>query len=310
MSRRNSLFLISPICLALCLFVIGSFSVLSAEEFKTKEIRNIVYKTVEGREIKLNLFLPVSSDGKTRTGEPLLIWLDSGCWYSKEPGSGGYWRKWNAVESGYAVASVSHRSIGEGYAFPAQIEDVRAAVRFLRANASKYGYDPKRVAAMGTSSGGHLASMLGISDKFKIFEVGDNLDQSGQVQIVINFYSIADMEFYLKSSPRQAIDCIFIALGGKKDPGTKFSDQVEKFYEPARKFSPMTYLDKDFSPTLTLQGSKDKTVLASQSLLFYEALCRSNVRADIYIGNGGVHSVKSLGDNEKLKKMVFDFLRW
>lgn len=296
--------------LTVCLLLIGSVSTLMAEEFKTKEIRNIVYKTVEGRQIKLNLFLPVSANGKTLTGEPLLIWLDSGCWYSKEPGGGGYWQKWKAVESGYAVASVSHRSIGEGYAFPAQIEDVRAAVRFLRAHAKEYGYDPKRVAAMGASSGGHLASMLGISDKFKIFDVGDNLDQSGQAQIVINFYSIADMEFYLKSSPRQAIDCIFIALGGQKEPGKKFSDGVEEFYEPARKFSPMTYLDKDFSPTLTLQGSKDKTVLASQSLLFYEALCRNNVRTDIYIGNGGVHSVKTLGDNEMLKKMVFDFLKW
>ncbi len=82
------------------------------------------------------------------------------------------------------------------------------------------------------------------------------------------------------------------------------------FYEAAKKFSPMTYVDKDFAPTLTLQGSKDPIVLASQSLLFYEALNRNGVRTDIYIGNGGVHSVKTLGESEKIRDLVFDFLQW
>lgn len=297
--------MVLPFCFILiCLSVFAQ-----AQEYQTKEIRDIVYKKIDGREIKLNLFLPMK-DGRICQGEPLLIQIDSGCWYSKGPGNGGLWRSWKSVERGYAVASVSHRSIGDGYAMPTMIEDVRAAVRYLRAHAKEYGYDSKRVAALGTSSGGHLVSMMGIPDKFKIFDVGDNLDQPSQVQAVINFYSIADMEFYLKTSPKQAIDCIYLALGGKKEKGKKFSDHAPVFYEAAKKFSPMTYVDKDFAPTLTLQGSKDPIVLASQSLLFYEALNRNGVRTDIYIGNGGVHSVKTLGESEKIRDLVFDFLQW
>ena len=150
--------------------------------FGTKEVKNVVYKVVDGREIKLNLFLPTKADGSLAGNAPLLIDIVGGGWASGAPGDGGFGRACGAVERGYAVASVSHRSLEPGkLVFPAQIEDARAAVRFLRANATEYGIDPNRVAAFGASSGGRLASMLGLSNKVKTFDVGENLEQSSQV---------------------------------------------------------------------------------------------------------------------------------
>ena len=111
--------------------ILTSKAVAAEPEYQT--ISNIVYKTVGDREIKLNLFLPLQ-DGQIVKGRPLLIYLDSGCWYSGEPGAGGVWTEFGARERGFAIASVSHRPINEAV-FPAPMEDVRAAVRFLRKHA-------------------------------------------------------------------------------------------------------------------------------------------------------------------------------
>ena len=108
---------------ASCFFV--SAPQLSADEPNFQQISNVVYKKVGDREIKLNLFLPLK-DGQTLKGEPLLIYLDSGCWYSGEPGDGGLWRILGALDRGFAIASVSHRPINEAK-FPAPMEDARAA---------------------------------------------------------------------------------------------------------------------------------------------------------------------------------------
>lgn len=298
------------ICFLLLLFLTN----LQAQENKTdhytiKSIPDIVYKKIDGKDLKLNLFLPVQGE-KQREKAPLLISISSGCWYSGKPGNGGFWRSCRSVEKGFAIADVSHRSVGDGFAFPSQIEDVKAAVRFLRAHAKEYNLDPDRFAAMGFSSGGHLASMLGIPNKYRLFDVGENLDYSSQVQCVINFYSPSNIPFMLKNSPKHSVNCIYMVLGAKKIDNQPLSDQAPDLMEIAQKCSPITYVDQDFSPTLTIQGLKDTTVPASQSCMFAEALQRAKVRSAIYIGNNGVHSRKSIAPDDILEKMIFDFLEW
>lgn len=294
------------------LFLITLFfcSVLQAAESTrpAKEFHDIVYKTVNGESLTLNLFLP-AQNGETQKNLPLLIYLDSGCWHSEGPTDGGLWRRFGALEKGFAIASVSHRSMPKNI-FPDQIEDVKAAVRFLRAHAQEYGLDAHRFASLGTSSGGHLSTMLGISDRYRLFDVGDHLDQSSQVQTVINFYSPADMPYALETSPQNAIDCFFIVLGAKSIPGKSYADQAPELLAAAKKYTVLSYVDENYAPTLTFQGVADPIVPTSQSCHFHEALLRSGVRTQLHICNTGVHTPESFGSDEELAAIIFNFLGW
>ena len=296
---------------ASCLLSLATFASVgyAQDETKVQAITDIVYKKVGDREIKLNLYLPVK-DGKTIKGEPLLIWLDSGCWYSGDPGDGFVWKALGADERGFAVASVSHRPISES-AFPAPMEDVRAAVRFLRKHAEEYGYDPERFAVSGASSGGHLSLTLGISDEKSPFNVGDDLDVSGQVQRVIDFYGPTDLGIVFERYPQQALDCIYLAVGMERSASDKNNAAAySELLERAKKFSPITYVDSNFAPTLILQGTVDPVVPASQSALFFEELRVAGVRSQIMYSDGGVHDLGSLFPRELMAREIFEFLRW
>jgi len=278
----------------------------ASSDYGVKEIRDVVYKVVDGQEIKLNLFLP-TKEGSILTNSPLLVDIVSGGWHSGAPGDGGFWRACGCVERGYAVASVSHRSVSKDCVFPAQIEDVKAAIRFLRANAEKYGIDAQRIAATGASSGGHMASMLGLSDKFRQFDVGENLDRSSQVQIVVDLCCTADMKCYLERSPEQTPEPVYSVLGAeKREP---LAEQAVAILEKAKEYSPITYVDADFSPTIILQGALDEAVVPSQSCLFYEELKRAGVRTQLWIDNNVGHT-SGIFPEETRKKIIFDFIRW
>ena len=279
-------------------------------KYDTKEITGVVYKVVDGQEIKMNLFLPIK-DGKLKTDSPTLIDIVSGGWSSGGPGNGGFWRACGAVERGYAVVSVAHRSVTSDCVFPAQIEDVKAAVRFLRAHAEEYGLDPNRFAAMGASSGGHMASMLGLSDNHRQFDVGENLDQSSQIQIVVDLCCTADMRFYLERSPEQTPSPVYAVLGSKKqsDSDVPYEEQARPLLEKAAYYSPITYVDAEFAPTIILQGALDTAVVPSQSCLFYEALQRAGVRSELWIDNSKGHTA-DIFPAEARQKLIFDFLRW
>lgn len=282
---------------------------LAQDKPECQEIRDIVYKTVGDREIKLNLFIPLNENGEMIKGEPLLIWLDTGCWYSGEPGDGGIWRHLDALKKGFAVASVSHRPISEAI-FPAPMEDVRAAVRFLRKHASDYGYDPERFAVCGASSGGHLSLTLGISDEKTIFNVGDNLDVSGQVQRVVDFFGPADFEVAFQRFADQSIDCIYIANGVPRSAAKPDDPNHAKLMDNAKKYSPINYVDANFAPTIILQGNDDTIVPLSQSALMYERLKIDGVRSQFIVSDGGVHDPSSLGSKIFMSREIYEFLGW
>ncbi len=280
----------------------------NSDHYDVRETRNVVYKVVDGQELKMNLFLP-SKNGELLKKAPVLIDIVSGGWSSGAPGEGGFWRACGSVESGFAVVSLTHRSVTKDCVFPAQIEDVKAGVRFLRAHADEYGFDSSRFAAMGASSGGHMASMLGLSDEYRQFDVGDNLDQSSQVQVVVDLCCTADMKFYLERSPEQTPDPVYAVLGGQKRNDIPYEQQAASLLEKAELYSPITYVDANYSPTIILQGALDHLVVPSQSCLFYESLKRAGVRAELWIDNSQGHTASIFPEDQR-KKILFDFLNW
>ncbi len=129
---------------------------------------------------RLDLYLPQKAEGQL----PLIVWIHGGAW---QAGSKNGCPAVSFVGKGYAVASINYR-LSQHAVFPAQIEDCKAAIRWLRAQAKKYHLAPDHVGVWGASAGGHLVALLGTSGNVKEFEgEGGNLDQSSRVQCVVDW---------------------------------------------------------------------------------------------------------------------------
>ncbi len=131
----------------------------------------------------LDLYLPPGAGPA-----PLIVWIHGGAF---RMGDKGDRIPSEMLEQGYAIASLNYR-LSQHALFPAQIEDCKAAVRWLRAHADTYALDPSRFASWGESAGGHLAAMLGTAGHERSFEVGEHLEQSSRVQAVLDFFGPTD----------------------------------------------------------------------------------------------------------------------
>ncbi len=160
----------------------------SAREEKTNSLkveRDIEYARVGDLSLKLDIYVPADADGPL----PLLIWLHAGGW---SEGSKSLCPGLFFSGRGYVVASIDYRLTGVA-PFPAQIEDCRAALRWLRANASKYHIDPRHIGVWGASAGGHLAALMGTATDQKEWDVvGTHTDQPIRVQAVCDFFGPSD----------------------------------------------------------------------------------------------------------------------
>ena len=160
------------------------------------------------------------------------------------------------AENGYVAVTVTYR-LAPKYQFPAAVYDVKAAVRWLRANAAKYHVDPDRIGATGGSAGGHLAQFLGVTADQKQFEGdGGNPDQSSRVACVVNFYGPSDFtQSYGKSV--DAAEVLPLFLGGNLE-------QARQRHIVA---SPLYWVTPNAAPTLCIHGTKDNYVAFEQARL-------------------------------------------
>ena len=145
---------------------------------------DLVYKTVGGSDLALDIYLPTARNQRA----PLVVWIHGGGWRS---GSKDRCPVTFLTDSGYAVASINYR-LTTVAPFPAQIEDCKAAIRWLRANADTFGFDRERVAVAGASAGGHLAALIGASGDVKAFDKGEHLNYSSRVQSVVSIFGPTD----------------------------------------------------------------------------------------------------------------------
>ena len=185
------------------------------------------------------------------------------------------------AEHGYVAATVNYR-LAPRNQFPAQVEDVKAAVRFLRANASKYNIDPAHIGALGGSAGGTLVLMLGLTEGVKDFEgSGPNRDQSSAVQCVVDEYGATDFtQSYSKSVDAAQVLPIF--LGGDLDHN-RLAHQ---------RSSPINWVTPNAAPTLAIHGTVDRYVAYEQSLWIIEKLIAAGVPAELETISGSDHGFK------------------
>jgi len=230
---------------------------------------------------KLDLYLP--KDANTAApgsgARPLIVWVHGGAWLG---GSKDRPEARRLVAEGYAVASINYR-LSQHATFPAQIQDCKAAIRWLRANAGKYGYDPNRIGVWGPSAGGHLVALLGTAGDVNEFDVGPNPGVSSRVQAVCDFFGPTDflrMSSFPSSMNHDAPDAPEARLIG---------GAVQESKDKVRRANPITYVTKDDPPFLIVHGDKDPIVPHNQSQLLYDALKTAGVEATFYTVKGGSH---------------------
>jgi acetyl esterase/lipase len=199
------------------------------------------------------------------------------------------------AKDGYVAMTVTYR-LAPKYPFPAAIYDVKAAVRWLRANAAKYHVDPDRIGVTGGSAGGHLAQFLGVTSGVKEFEGdGGNADQSSRVACVVNFYGPSDFtKSYGKSVDAAEVLPLF------------FGGNLEKERQKHIQGSPLYWVTPDAAPTLCVHGTKDQYVAFEQAEWIVDRLKAAGVEAELLPMVGSMHGFK--GDvEEKAEAAMISF---
>ena len=243
--------------------------------------RDIAYRQIGGRTLLLDIYSPKSISYPL----PAVLWIHGGGW---SRGRKEQRPPVNLISHGYVIVSIEYRLSGDA-SFPAQIEDCKAAVRWLRANAVTYHIDPDHIGAWGHSAGGHLAALLGTSGGVTELEgEGDNLNQSSRVQAVCDLSGPADIAGFYKEvssasqgSARRARSFLEGFVGGSG------ADAEQK----AIVASPTTYISKDDAPILIIHGENDRSIPVTQSEEFVQKLKAAGVDATLEVAEGRGHGV-------------------
>ncbi len=156
----------------------------SGELTFSQVLRDVTYCTNDGVDLKMDVYFPWKPAGPS----PVIMFVHGGGWVAgTKTGTPGMSYFLDLARRGYTTFSIDYR-LAPTYTFPANIVDVKCAVRHIRANAAEYNIDPNRIGAWGASAGGHLVALLGTSDQSAGWDVGQYLDQSSRVTVVVDMY--------------------------------------------------------------------------------------------------------------------------
>ncbi len=260
--------------------------------------RGLVFTKTPEKYLALTLYRPANSSGKL----PVVVLIYGGAWMMRFPQSQTAKAMWLA-RHGYAAAVIDYRLSSEAK-FPAQLYDCKAAVRWLRAHSQNYDLDPAHIGAWGDSSGGHLASLLGVTGGITNLEgSGGNPDESSRVQAVVDFFGPSDLvqlgtnEFpgsFLQHDTANSPEALLV--------GGRVADHLEE----ARMASPVTYAANDPPPFLIVHGDQDRLVPREQSELLYHALKNAGAAVTFYMIAGAGHEDRQF-DSDMMRGAVLAF---
>ncbi len=240
-------------------------------------VPDVVYTERAARPLKMLILKPKAQPEKPM---PAIVFLHGGGWFEGHPNR-GLAALAHFAERGYLCAAVEYRLSGEAK-FPAQIEDVKEAVRFLRAKAAEFHLDPERVGVWGQSAGGHLAALVGTSGGVKELEGAGGWQKfSSRVQAVVDWNGPVDFlePVQMKWWAERKSDAVIRLIGGEPEANR----------ERALRATPATYATADDPPFLIVHGDADEVVLPSQSESLYQALKRAGVDATLSVVKGAGH---------------------
>ncbi len=285
-------------CLIILLLVLASMfpgAIHAGESTRSTIVPDLEYARVGEHTLKLDLHIP---SGRARA--PLIVWSHGGAWRS---GSKSSMPLGKLVEDGYAIASVDYRLSTEAK-FPAQVHDIKAAIRFLRAQGSEWKLPTKKIVIAGDSAGAHLAALVGVSNGNTELEgtVGDGLKQSSDVQGIISFYGAANLTTILKQSTPHGLSVRVPALD------LLLGDQPTNVPALARLASPIFHVDAHDPPLLLLHGDQDPQMPINQSLELLGAYQKVKAPVQFEVVHGAAHGGAAFYDAERYE-IVRKFLR-
>ena len=264
---------------------------------------DVVYTTTpEKTELMLDLALPKGTK-EAKGPLPAVVCIHGGGWVYRD-------RKqllpliWRLAQNGYVAATVSYRLAPE-YQFPAQVHDVKAAVRWLRDHAKEYRIDPERIAAVGNSSGGHLACMLGVNcTKVDLEGAGVSTHQSSRVDAVAVCSPLIDLEkLYISCKTGDEVGLaqrVAMAYALRSFLG----GGPEQFAERYARASPLTYAGKDSAPTLLIRGTNDRQVPLEQLTLYQKKLKDAAVEVGFLPIEGGAHDLEGAQEEQAVAATI------
>jgi acetyl esterase/lipase len=262
----------------------------------TVTYENIPYANDTLKKHLLDIYLPPTD----KSSYPLVIWVHGGAWMLNDKYADmGYMANTvkGFIDSGYAVASIDYRWSTTAI-FPAQIQDCNQAVEFLYQNAGKYKLDKDRIALIGFSAGGHLASLLGLSNNNKVkafYPKGEK--PHFKIKLVLDFYGPSNFLALSGDNLKDPKSPVSLLLGGLLTDRTQLAEEA----------SPVTYIDKNDPPFLIVQGEKDESVEPQQSISLSARLTKAGVNNDLILVPGAPH-YGVMFDAEDIRKKVFWYL--
>ena len=258
-------------------------------------IRDIPFATVDGHELRLDLLRP---DGERAVG--LIVWVHGGAWRA---GSRRAVDLAGMTKYGWAIASVDYR-LSTVARFPAQAFDIKAAIRFLRAHAADYDLPPSRFVIAGSSAGGHLAALIGVTNGERDLEgtEGENLTTSSDVQAIVDMYGASNLTTILAQSTPHGLSmrkpALDLLLGG----------QPEAVPELARLASPVFHVDPSDPPLLLLHGDQDPQMPVNQALELQGAYEKAGRPVQFVVMHGSGHGGPAFTTKQTLQ-LIDQFLR-
>ena len=247
--------------------------------------QNIAYSAAEGSGMTLDIFTPWCMDeGCTPHAPlPLLVFVQGSAWCTPDR---SYEHAQLALfaHAGFVVATVGHRDMRSGHPFPAFLQDVKCAIRYLRANAAQYGIDPARVLIWGTSSGGNTALLVGTTGDDPAFKTEEYADQSDAVCAAVSCFGPTDVEALFK---------YLIDMPGAREIGAALAGSMDEdaIWAAARAMSPVNHVQagKTYPPMLLLNGTADPTVPHMQMEAMVEKLEAVGSPVEAYYVDGAEH---------------------
>jgi acetyl esterase/lipase len=259
------------------------------EPAKAAALNDIVYTKAGGAELKLDVARPAAKEGMF----PCVVVIHGGAWRAGSKndmrGIAGEFAK-----RGYVAVAPQYRFCPKE-AFPAQVHDVKAAVRWIKTNAQTYQVDPDRIGAVGFSAGGHLSLMLGLTSAKDGLEGEASAGApDSRVKAVVNYFGPTDLT---------ANDFSAVSKGLIKD---FLGGTAEEKPEAAAKASPLSFVSSDDAPVLTFQGTKDPLVPYSQAIKLADAMNKAGVAGRVEIMVGAQHGWTG-AELDRTIKETFEF---
>ncbi len=279
-------------------------------------IKDVIYASPQlagGSPIPLKLDILIPESTRKRT---LVVYVPGGGFMMAAKESALNLRTYVA-EAGFAVASVQYRTARDGATYREGVEDIKAAIRYLRGNAARYVIDAGPVVVWGESAGGYLAAMVGVTNQDGAFNVGANLNQSSAVQGVIDAFGASDISKLAADYDSMTQQATYASEGLVKYIGRSSSGDNLDAGIASTTANPLTYVRASAPPFLLFHGNQDRMVSPSQTLILHDALTAAGARSTRYVVDGAGHGDLSfIGDTQsglpwstrKVMNLIVDFL--